>query len=454
MRHRRTPHRNAGLLAAVLLTLAGGLALGCGPKPPPASSLSDCPEFPGRVRDRDRPVVIALCDEVRPDRVRTPRNDSEWIVFRHLYEGLVDVDCEGRLVPRLAESWTTEDDGRVWTFRLHSDRRFADGTPVDAAAVVESWREARSEGRTLAHRRWMWEGLPLRQVRAEGLLLTVSLRAPDPELPFRLSFPEFFVLRPGPGDWPLGTRDRIAQTGLTADGVYEITCPAAPADADRSPPITFRVTPGVDARDAFTAEVDGMSARDRVALRYLAAQSDVRLTPLPWSRRLILEDATGSFAWIGDEWPEFPRSLARDVVSSLARAPREPGARGSARDTSGTAFAVRYPRGDVDAEALAARVTSLVNRREGTERWISVAAPPASLYGGENPAILSLPRSHFAPPSGALLEAGSHGLTGDRHALVETRAHFVSRPRLAGVRFDWDGVPRLDDVGWGREDSP
>lgn len=48
-----------------------------------------------------------------------------------------------RLVPDLATSWTLSPDGRSWTFELRPHVRFQDGTPFDAAAVVENFDRQR-----------------------------------------------------------------------------------------------------------------------------------------------------------------------------------------------------------------------------------------------------------------------------------------------------------------------
>jgi peptide/nickel transport system substrate-binding protein len=40
----------------------------------------------------------------------------------------------------LAERWETSSDGLVWDFILRRNVRFHDGTPLDAAAVVFSFR--------------------------------------------------------------------------------------------------------------------------------------------------------------------------------------------------------------------------------------------------------------------------------------------------------------------------
>src|SRR5687767_1770340 len=63
-------------------------------------------------------------------------------ILRDLYEGLVTEDAHGRLVPGMAQSWSSSVDGRVWTFRLRPGLRWSNGEPLDAAQVVASFRRA------------------------------------------------------------------------------------------------------------------------------------------------------------------------------------------------------------------------------------------------------------------------------------------------------------------------
>ncbi|MFC4728348.1 peptide ABC transporter substrate-binding protein [Coralloluteibacterium thermophilus] len=63
-------------------------------------------------------------------------------VLRDLYEGLVAESAEGRLVPGMAERWEVSDDGRHYRFHLREGLRWSDGTPLDAHAVVASFRRA------------------------------------------------------------------------------------------------------------------------------------------------------------------------------------------------------------------------------------------------------------------------------------------------------------------------
>jgi peptide/nickel transport system substrate-binding protein len=57
-------------------------------------------------------------------------------VINQIFEGLVKFDGDTtNVVPGLAESWTTSDDGLEWTFKLQEGVKFHDGTDFNADAV-------------------------------------------------------------------------------------------------------------------------------------------------------------------------------------------------------------------------------------------------------------------------------------------------------------------------------
>ena len=65
-------------------------------------------------------------------------------IARSLYEGLVRIDgSDGSIVPAVAKSWTTSQDGRVWTFTLRGDARWSNGDAVTAADIVKGWQRAK-----------------------------------------------------------------------------------------------------------------------------------------------------------------------------------------------------------------------------------------------------------------------------------------------------------------------
>ncbi len=63
---------------------------------------------------------------------------TDYMAAVNLYDGLVNVDPNGNLVPELAESWTVSPDAKEVTFKLRGDAKFSDGTPVQASDVVYS----------------------------------------------------------------------------------------------------------------------------------------------------------------------------------------------------------------------------------------------------------------------------------------------------------------------------
>lgn len=91
---------------------------------------------------------------------------------------LVDYDLQGKLVPDLAEEWKESDGGKTVTFRLRSDARFADGTPITTAnfkATLDRIRDPKvaSPGASF------YAGIEAVEM-PDPMLLAIRLRAPDP----------------------------------------------------------------------------------------------------------------------------------------------------------------------------------------------------------------------------------------------------------------------------------
>ena len=63
---------------------------------------------------------------------------TDYMASVNLYDGLVGVDSQGRLVPQLAAGWDVSADARTVTFHLRPDAHFQDGSKVTAEDVVFS----------------------------------------------------------------------------------------------------------------------------------------------------------------------------------------------------------------------------------------------------------------------------------------------------------------------------
>lgn len=64
------------------------------------------------------------------------------VTYLNIFEGLVAFDRDGKIVPRLAESFTSSTDGLKHTFRLRRNAAFHDGTPLTSADVKFSFERA------------------------------------------------------------------------------------------------------------------------------------------------------------------------------------------------------------------------------------------------------------------------------------------------------------------------
>ncbi|WP_027835022.1 peptide ABC transporter substrate-binding protein [Maritalea myrionectae] len=63
-------------------------------------------------------------------------------IIRDLFEGLLNQDAEGNLIPGVAESWEASEGNTVYTFNLRDDAKWSNGDPVTAGDFVYAWRRA------------------------------------------------------------------------------------------------------------------------------------------------------------------------------------------------------------------------------------------------------------------------------------------------------------------------
>ena len=63
-------------------------------------------------------------------------------VIRQLFEGLLNQDAEGNLIPGVAESWEASNGNMTWTFNLREDATWSNGDPVTAQDFLYGWTRA------------------------------------------------------------------------------------------------------------------------------------------------------------------------------------------------------------------------------------------------------------------------------------------------------------------------
>jgi len=135
------------------------------------------------------------------------------------FEGLVRYNGNSLdIVPALAESWETSQDGLTWTFKLRRGVKFHDGTPVDADAVVFSFERQRDAAHPF-HRqqfaRWIAKFPTVeRTEKVDDHTVRLVLKSPSPTLLTNLAFYVGYIVSPTAVQGnPDGFRTRPVGTG-------------------------------------------------------------------------------------------------------------------------------------------------------------------------------------------------------------------------------------------------
>lgn len=389
-----------------------------GGPPPAAATNTACLLSTGEVTARARTLTIALSEPVDPRHAPVPRTDAERVVFRHLYETPVRLDCDGHVVPALAEKWVRDDNGRRWTFRLRDDAQFWDGAPVTAQDVVFG---RGGVGYTLG--------------MLETRVVTVMLARPRNDVPPVLADAAMSVTKPAPdSSWPIGTGRYWATSGTTTP--QEIRAQSSSGDT-----LVFRLAPGGDARDLLDAGVDLLVTRDRALRDYAATQQQFAVSPLPWDRTYVfVTPEAGGNRYDGLE--QAVRAEARRAEGGFwwldLRGCGAPPA-DSPPAVAATQRRILYSRSDPTARDLAGRLAAL-------SRGVAVARSPAEFNealssGRDWGYIVALPRIVADPCRAArdFLPSWTATVT----ALVDTRATAIARRGAARWAVDQDGTVHL-----------
>lgn len=133
----------------------------------------------------------------------------EFSILTDLFMGLTTRDASGNLQPGVAESWTVENNGRRWVFRLRGDVKWSDGRPLVAEDFVFSFQRllAPDSGAPFASMFGMIVGAagsdpkgsgngdPLGVTAPNRRTVIFNLERPAPYLPSLLAHPAAFPLR-------------------------------------------------------------------------------------------------------------------------------------------------------------------------------------------------------------------------------------------------------------------
>ena len=132
-------------------------------------------------------------------------------LFSIIYEGLLAIDDSGRIIPALAENWTVDETGRIWTFRLRTAARWHDtGEAVTAADVVATYQRIVSLAENTYYS-FVTERVENMAAASDGTLLVTMRKAGLASL-YALTFPVMRGGAPEASGRPVGTGPYQVQT--------------------------------------------------------------------------------------------------------------------------------------------------------------------------------------------------------------------------------------------------
>ena len=101
------------------------------------------------VAEESKDLVLSLVGDVATMYVYSRGSNINNQVLWHPYEALISKDADMNVIPLLAESWETSEDGLTWTFHLRQGVKFHDGSDFTAEDVIASYDKARVVGESL-----------------------------------------------------------------------------------------------------------------------------------------------------------------------------------------------------------------------------------------------------------------------------------------------------------------
>jgi peptide/nickel transport system substrate-binding protein len=185
------------LAVLVILTMIVPLA-GCGketaepteappvvePTEPPAEEPTEAP--PPEPTEPPEPAVFKVGTTYLWDSNNLGVETSGWGIYRLLFDSLVEFGANESFIPGLAESWSVDDSGLVWTFKIREGVTFHDGTPCTAEEIA--WSLTWMEEVGFDSIAYMWAGLFEDVTALDATTLQITAFNPVGYMEYALSY--------------------------------------------------------------------------------------------------------------------------------------------------------------------------------------------------------------------------------------------------------------------------
>ncbi len=126
----------------IAMLICSIMATACG-KPETAPAGGEAPtavETAPEAKPVEQKLVFAIHNEADTLDPGITNNSFASPYLCNTFEGLVTYDVKNSIIPGLAESWKISDDGLVYTFKLRSNLKWSDGSPLTSKDFEYAWK--------------------------------------------------------------------------------------------------------------------------------------------------------------------------------------------------------------------------------------------------------------------------------------------------------------------------
>ena len=154
-------------------------------------------------------LVLAMTLEPSPglDPTAGAASSIAEVTLYNIYETLTKIQADGRVLPLLAERWSSSPDLKQWTFKLRQGVRFHNGEPLNSSTVRFSFERAVAKDSTNKDKATFANIERIDTPDADTVVLT--LKNGNPALPFQLGQATAVIVEPRSaatnGSQPVGT---------------------------------------------------------------------------------------------------------------------------------------------------------------------------------------------------------------------------------------------------------
>ncbi|UVK45822.1 ABC transporter substrate-binding protein [Mesorhizobium sp. AR07] len=233
------------------------------------------------------------------------------VLYANVFEGLTRIGPNSEVLPDLAQSWTISDDGKIYTFKLHTGVKFHDGTGFDASDVKFSLDRARADNSVNAQK-GLFAAIDKVDV-VDSATVKVTLKHPQGSFLYNMGWGDAVMVSPKSADTnkekPIGTGPFKFQNWAKGSSITLVKSDrywGAPVFLDK---VEFRIVP-----DA-AAYVPALLSGDIQAFPFFDPDSVAQVKDDPRFKVVVGATEGETILSMNNKKPPFDKLQVRQAIS-------------------------------------------------------------------------------------------------------------------------------------------